>query len=163
MQQLQKCGHFAKVCRSKTINRIQEGDAGSNTESWPEIDHIQSVNSINRVDFYKEILLEEVQPIEFIIDTGSPETIIPPIINRKDIKTTSKCSVDVNKNPINFRGEAMLEVTTERKKVTLPILITEKENTQPLPWTGLAKQTGDWFTREMRDEHHPKHNRQQKR
>ena len=66
-----KLGHFAKVCQSKTVNRIHEEDTCRNTESWPEIDYIQSVNGINRVDFDEAILLVEGQPIEFIIDTGS--------------------------------------------------------------------------------------------
>ena len=116
-----KRGHFAKVCKSKTVSRIAEaGSSGSNTEPWPEIDHIQSVNGINRVDFYKTILLVHGQPIEFIIDTGSPVTIIPPIINPKEIKATSKCFVDVNKNPIKFKGEAMVEVRTEKTKTHNP-------------------------------------------
>ena len=38
----------------------------------------------------------------------------------------------MNKNPINFKGEAMVEVRTEKTKISLPILITEKKNTQPL-------------------------------
>ena len=59
-------------------------------------------------------------------------TIIPPINNPKETKTISNCFVDVNKNPINFKGKAMVEIKTERTKVSLPILITEKENTQPL-------------------------------
>ena len=127
-----KSGHFAKVCRSKTVNLVHEEETDGSTESWPEIDHIQSVNGINRVDFYKAILLVEGQPIEIVIDTGSPVTIIPPIINPEGIKQTTKCFVDVNKNPIKFRGEAMVEVKTEKTQVTLPILITEKKNTQPL-------------------------------
>ena len=114
------------------MNLIHEEETDDSTESWPEIDHIQSVNGINRVDFYKAILLVEGQPIEFVIDTGLPVTIIPPIINPEGIKPTTKCFVDVNKNPIKFRGEAMLEVKTEKTQVTLPILITEKKNTQPL-------------------------------
>ena len=104
----------------------------SETESWPEIDHIQLVNGINRVDFYKAILLVQGQPIEFIIDTGSPVTIIPPIINSLEMHKTTKCFVDVNKNPIRFKGEATVEVKTEKCKKTLPILVTENENTQPL-------------------------------
>ena len=52
--------------------------------------------------------------------------------NPKDIKTTPKLYIDVNNNPIKFKGEAMDEVKTERNKMTLPILITETENTQPL-------------------------------
>ena len=72
------------------------------------------------------------QPIELIIDTGSPVTIKPPIINTAGIHKTTKSFVDVNKNPIKFKGETMIEVKTEKSKITLPILITENKNTQPL-------------------------------
>ena len=77
----------------------EEFVSDSQIESWPEIDHIQPVNSINRIDFYKAILLVQGQPIEFIIDTGFPVTIKPPIINPLKLRKTSKCFVDVNKNP----------------------------------------------------------------
>ena len=93
--------------------------------------NIQSTNGVNRIDFNKAILLEG-QPIEFINDTGSPITIIPPIINQKKLTKTTKCFVDVNKNPIKFKGEALVEVKTEKSKVLLPILITENKDTQPL-------------------------------
>ena len=87
---------------------------------------------MNRVDFYKAILLVHGQPIELIIDTGSPVTIIPPIITPKEKKETTKTFIDVNKNPITFKGEAMVEVRTEKGKEVLPIPITENKNTQPL-------------------------------
>ena len=126
-------GHFAKVCKSKTVGRIKEiSTSDSQSESWPEIDHIQSVNSISRVDFYKAILLVQGQPIEFIIGTGSHVTIIPPKINALEIRKTAKCFVDVNKNPVRFKGKALVEVKTEKCHKTLSILITENENTQPL-------------------------------
>ena len=128
-----KMGHFAKVCKSKTVSRIAEATSSdSNTEPWPEVYHIQSVNGINRVDFYKTILLVHGQPIEFIIDTGSPVTIIPPSIDLTELKKTTKTFEDVNKNPIKFKGEAMVEVKTEKSREILPILITENKNTQPL-------------------------------
>ena len=111
-----KMGQFAKVCKSKTVSRTNEATSDSNTEPWPEIDHIQSVNGINRVDFYKTILLVQCQHIEFINDTGSPVTIIPPIFNPTDIKKTTNYFVDLNKNPIKFKGEAMVEVKTEKSK-----------------------------------------------
>ena len=38
----------------------------------------------------------------------------------------------MNKNPIRFKGEALVEVKTEKFQETLSILITENENTQPL-------------------------------
>ena len=47
-----KMGHFAKLCKSETVIRIQkEPTTDSNTESWPENAQIQSVNAINRLDF----------------------------------------------------------------------------------------------------------------
>ena len=89
-----KMGHFAKVCKSETVSRIKEATSSdTSTEPWPEIDHIQSVNGVNRVDFYKTILLVHGQPIEFIIDTGSPVTIIPPIIAPEEIKKRQKLSL----------------------------------------------------------------------
>ena len=104
-------GHFANVCKSKTVSRVTEAvSSDSNTEPWPEIDHIQSVNGINRFDFYKAILLVHGQPIEFIFDTGSPVTNIPPIINPIETKKTTRTFVDVNKDPIKFKCEAMVKV-----------------------------------------------------
>ena len=105
-----KMGHFAKVCKSKTVSRVAEAiSSDSNTEPWPEIDHIQSVNGINGVDFYKAILMVHGQPIEFIIDTGSPVTIIPPIINPIEMKKTTKTFVDVNRNAINSKVKRWLK------------------------------------------------------
>ena len=110
-----------------------ENETDNNTEQWPEMDHIQSTNGVNRIDFYKAILLVEGQPIEFIIDTITPITIIPPIINPKKLiihpksDCQKRCFVDVNKNPIKFKGEALVEVKTEKSKITSPILITEKK------------------------------------
>ena len=52
-----KTGHFPRVCKSKTVNRVHEEDEmDSNTEPWPEVNHIQSTSGINRIDFYKAIL-----------------------------------------------------------------------------------------------------------
>ena len=83
------------------------------------MDHIQSVNGVNRIDFYKAILLVEGQPIEYIIDIGSPITNIPPIFSKNKLMKTTKGFVHVNKNPIKFRGEALAEVKAEKSKVTL--------------------------------------------
>ena len=126
-------GHFAKVCKSKTVSRIKEvSGSGSQNETGPEIDYIQSVNGINWIDFYKAIILVQGQPIEFNIDTGSPVKIIPPIFNPLEIRMNTKCFVDVNKSPIRFKGESTVEVKTEKCKKTLSTLITENKNTPPL-------------------------------
>ena len=100
-----------------TANRIEnENETGSNTVPRPEVDHIQSANGVNRIDFYKAILLVEGQPIEFIVDTGSPITVIPPIINPKKLRKTTRCFEDINKNPKKVNGEALVEVKTEKAK-----------------------------------------------
>ena len=123
-----------------SVGQKEISTSDSQTESWPEIDHIHSVNGISRVDFYKAILLVQGQRPEFIIDTGSPVTIIPPIINALEIRKTTKCFVDVNKNPIGFEGESLVEVKTGKCQKTLSILITENEITQPLLGLGWLDQ-----------------------
>ena len=111
------------------MNRIQdENETDSNTASWPEVEHIQSANGVNWIDFNKAILLVKEQPIELIIDTGSPNTIIPPINNPKKLTQTMRCFVDVNKNPIKYKGEEWAEVKTEKCKVTIPKLRTKIHN-----------------------------------
>ena len=105
-----KMGHFAKMCKSKTVSRIQkEPSTHSNTESGPEIDHVQSVNGINWIDFYKAILLVQGQPIEFIIDTGSPVTIIPPIIIGNTQNHEKLCRRKQKSNNIQRRGHGRSE------------------------------------------------------
>ena len=79
-------------------------DLGTDSPDAPITHHIrgdviiQSVNGVSRIDFYKVILLVEGQPLVFIVDIGSPVTIIPPIINAKEIQETAKCFVDVKQN-----------------------------------------------------------------
>ena len=132
-QQLQENGHFANVCKSKTVNRMRIEDVlNNNTVSRPEKDQIQSVNDIFQIDFHKAILLVQGQPIDFIIDTSSPVTKFLPLFNPKETHKTTTCFVDVNKNPVKFKGEAMMEVRTETSEETLPILTTENRNTHPL-------------------------------
>ena len=132
-QQLHENGHFAKVCKSKAVNRMRIEDVlNNNTVSRPEKDQIQSVNDIFRIDFHKATLLVQGQPIDFIIDTSSPVTKFLPLFNPKETHKTTTCFVDVNKNPVKFKGEAMMEVRTETSEETLPILTTENRNTHPL-------------------------------
>ena len=109
---------FAKVCRSGNCKSDKE-ETGTNTEPWPEVDHIQSANSINRIDFYKAILFVDGQQIEFFFETGTPVILITPIMNPTHIKETTKCVVEVNKNPIKFKGEAVVEVKTEKSNEKL--------------------------------------------
>ena len=150
-----KMGHFAKVCKSKTVSRIQkEPTTDSNPESWPEIDHIQSVNGINRIDFYKAILLVQGHPIEFIIDTGSTVTIIPLIISPIEVHKTTKSFVDVNNTPLKLKGEAMVEVKTKKNPRSLTHIIHRKQKHSTLVGTGLVGQTRNWVTRKQKHQYY---------
>ena len=142
-----KTGHFVRVSKTKTVIWIRKGDdTGSNTDSWSEVDHIQSVNSVNRIDFYSAILLVEGQPIEFIIATGSPITIIPQIIHTKELMKATKCFVDVNKNPIKFKGESMVEDRNKKNRVTATDTQKEKQKYTTITRIGLVTQTGNRIT-----------------
>ena len=104
MQDLQKDETLCQSVQCQTVNRRrEEKETGSNTDSWPEVDYIQSVNDVNRKDFYKAILLVEGQPIEFTIDTGTAITKIPPILNPEELQKTTKCFVQRNK--VQRRGK----------------------------------------------------------
>ena len=114
-----KLGDFPRVWKSKTVNRIrEENEMGSNTESWPEVYRIQSVNGVNSTDFYKAILLVERQLIEFIIDTGSPLTIMPPKNNPKELQKTTKCFVDVNRTPAKHRDTFRISLIAKKSMAT---------------------------------------------
>ena len=96
-----------------------------------------SIRQRHQPERLEAILLVRGPPIEYIIDTGSPVTIMPPVISPIEVHKTTKSFVDVNKNPKKFKSEAMVEVKTEKSKVVLPLLITETKNTNPCwDWTG---------------------------
>ena len=66
---------------------------------------------------------------EFIIDTGSPVSIMSPdkrIMKTTEIQKTTNRYQDVNKNKMNFRGQILVNIEYENKKQKFEILITEK-------------------------------------
>ena len=97
-----KYGHIAKVCKTKPVQGIDKYQ--SESEEWPEVDHISIGQISNQTNFYKTTLLVDGQPIEFVVDTGSPITLIPPIIGLNNLTPINEQYVDVNKNPIKFSG-----------------------------------------------------------
>ena len=67
---------------------------------------------------------------EFIVDTGSPVTKIPPdkeFIKVKKILPVARKYHDVNKNEVKFTGKITLEAETEEIRKNLSMLITEGE------------------------------------
>ena len=72
---------------------------------------------------------------EFIIDTGSPISIITPekkILQITGIQKITNRYQGVNKNGVNFRGKIPVDVEYENNKQKLDILITERTDITPL-------------------------------
>ena len=104
------------------------------SDNYPEIQFITAVHAIHPHNgFYKTKLTINGKQIEFIIDSGSPITLIHNSLTKDmktgEIKKLDNKYVDVNKNEIEFIGTATVEIKETNQK--LPITITKRE-TQPL-------------------------------
>ena len=72
---------------------------------------------------------------EFIIDTGSPLTIMPPdekILKSTGIHKLTNRYQDVNKNEVKSRGKIPVYLEYENNKQKMEILITERTDKTPL-------------------------------
>ena len=117
-----KLGHYAKCCRSmRKINPIADEETESaNEDDWiPDKIHSkqQKINSMgttnkNGIPFYTRTLLVNNRPIKFIVDTGSPVTLIPKLkfIRITDTKPVLEDYWDVNDNKIKFEGKTVANV-----------------------------------------------------
>ena len=128
------------VCRSKQsqIRHIQDETASSAEEdNWmPNKLHLiqRTINSTsrmddNRADYYTRTLLVNNRPIKFIVDTGSPVTLIPmaKFNNKTEIKPMTERYKDVNDNNINFVGKTMAKVESNGCELKLELLITKRQ------------------------------------
>ena len=74
-------------------------------------------------------------PKEFIIDTGSPITIMPlddQTMKKTEIQKITNRYQDVNKNEVKFRGKIPVDMEYENNKQKMEILITERTDITPL-------------------------------
>ena len=133
-----KRGHFAKCCRSnKKVNHIRDEETSSAEDEWsPDTIHsikqkIHSTQSTNisGPEFFTLTSLVNDRPIKFIIDRGSPATVIPKsqfknITPLQPLETEYR---DVNDNRINFEGKTTAKITLKGKQKHMEILITTKK------------------------------------
>ena len=108
-----------------------------------KIHSTRSINS-NGPDFFTITALVNNRPIKFIIDSGSPVTLIPKslfnnITQLHPLKTEYR---DVNDNRIQFEGKTIAKVEIDGKQKELEILVTTKR-TNPLPWPRLDEKAGN--------------------
>ena len=139
-------GHFARVCRSKQnkndqrrINYLEE-TSSEEEEEESEPEEIRQITQINKIlpdnnDHYGVEMLINGKKQKFIIDTGSPVTIMPydqKIHNTKEIKPMKERYQDVNKNEIKFMGKTWVSAEYNWTSTKLPMLITKRNDITPL-------------------------------
>ena len=148
----QKMGHVARVCRSKQNksdrrrNNYLE-DASSEEEEESEPEEIRQITQINKIlpdnnDHYGVQMIINGKKQKFIIDTGSPVTIMPydQKIHTKEIKPMKERYQDVNKNEFKFSRKIWVTAEYNGTSTELPMLITKRNGITPLLGVNWLKQ-----------------------
>ena len=138
----EKIGHYAKYCRTnKRVNHVQDNEASSAEEDVWSPNTIHSVNQKvhstrqmkqNGPEFFTRTALVNNRPIKFIMDSGSPVTLIPKLLFNRitPLKPIGIEYRDVNDNRMKFeRKTTASEINGKRNY--LEVLITTKK-TNPL-------------------------------
>ena len=135
-------GHYEKMCRSmRRVQYVEKTTSSAEEDNW-DYEKIQRIeNTKQKKGFYNATLLVNNVPIKFIIDSGSPVTLIPECLFSKitpiePLKTTYKV---VNNQKISFTGQTKAMVKTNKETMELPLIVTKA---QTAPLMGL-----DWMQR----------------
>ena len=134
-----KKGHLAKACRQRTYNnrtvkRLTEDEDQqpneSTSESKESIHHIKEIKTTEEQNkhYTATIKINGVRK-EFIIDTGSPITMMTldeRIMKHTEIQKITNRYQDVNKNEVKFRGKIPVDIEYENNKQKMEILTTER-------------------------------------
>ena len=134
-----KKGHYAKVCRqnytnNRTVKKLTEEETEDRSETSSESDesihHIKEIKKIEEENkhYTATVKINGIKE-EFIIDTGSPITIMPPdekILKLIELQKITNRYQDVNKNEVKFRGN--IPVKAIRKQQTKNGNIDNRKN-----------------------------------
>ena len=84
--------------------------------------------SKNRIPFYTRTPMVNNRLKKFIVDTGSPVTLIPKTkFNRTTIRPVSEDYRDVNDNKIMFEGKTKANIEFDGKSKQLELLKTTEQ------------------------------------
>ena len=114
-------------------------DASSKVEE-SEPEEIRQITQINKIlpdnnDHYSVEIKIDGEKQEFIIDTGSPVTIMPydlRLHDIKEIKPMKERYQDANKNEIKLMGKTWVTVEYNKTSIKQPMLITKRNDITPL-------------------------------
>ena len=124
----------------RTVKRLTEDEPnesdGPSSESEESIHHIKEIKKMDETNkhFTTTLKINGI-PKEFIIDTGSPKSLMPPderITESIEIQRITNRYQDVNKNEVKCRGKIPVNVEFETNKQKMEILITERTDMTPL-------------------------------
>ena len=147
-------GHFARVCPSeqnkndqRRINYLEETSSKKDEEE-SELEKIRQITQINKIlpdnnDHYGVEMIINGKKQKFIIDPGSPVTIMPydqKILKTKEIKPMKERYQDINKNEIKFMGKTWVTAEYNGTSTKLPMLITKRNDITPLLGVNWLKQ-----------------------
>ena len=140
-----KKGHYARACKQRTKNNqtvrklTEEEETEPNepmSESDEDIYHIEAIkNIVEQQKHYTAKIKINGTPKDFIIDTGSPVTIMPldeQIMKKDETQKITNRYQDVNKNEVKFRGKIPVNIEHENNKQKMEILITGRTDKTPL-------------------------------
>ena len=116
------------MCRlPRRIQYVDKTSSSAEENNW-DYDKIQSVNNKKKDDYIYLLLLVNNEPIKFIIDSGSPVTLIPQRLfdNITKVEKMNTNYKDVNDNKIEFVGQTTATVKINKTTLQLPLLITEQ-------------------------------------
>ena len=106
------------------------------SESDESIYHIEEIKNIaEQQKHYTAKIKINGTPKEFIIDSGSPVTMMPldeKIIKKTEIQKKPNRYQDVNKNEVKFRGKIPVNIEYKNNNQKMEILITERADITPL-------------------------------
>ena len=139
-----KKGHFARSCRQRenyknklrNVTKTENSIGEESDESETSIHRIERVNRIiDRNKYLTTVVKINGTEKEFVIDTGSPISIMPAdntILKESEIQKVRHRYQDVNKNEVKFRGKIPVEIEYENNKQKMQFLITERNDITPL-------------------------------
>ena len=101
--------------------------------------------------FYTITLLVNTRSIKFIVDTGSPVTLIPKTTfnNITTIRPVTEDYRDVNNNKIKFEGKTTANIEVDGTKNATVVTDNSQTNTH-LTRTGLNGKTGHHFEKRQK-------------
>ena len=107
----------------------------TSSESEESIHHIREIKKIEEKNKHYTATVKINGKKEFIIDTGSPITILLPdetILELTGIQKITNKYQDVNNNEVKFPGKIPVNAEDENNNQKMDILITERTDMTPL-------------------------------